>query len=95
MIDPVVLEVMAGARRDAVRSTLRLLDAQHFEPLVPRLDWLDAARIYRELRTLGVTIRSLVDVLISAASIRLELPVLHHDRDFDRIAGHTRLEVVG
>ncbi len=94
VVDPVVLEVMSGARRDAIGSTRRLLEAQRFEPLASRLDWLDAAEIYRELRTLGVTVRSLVDVLISAVAIRLELPVLHHDRDFENIAEHTRLEVV-
>ncbi len=94
VVDPVVLEVMAGARRDAVVRTQRLLHAQHLEALAPRLDWLDAATIYRELRWRGVTIRSPIDSLIAAAAIRLDVPVLHRDRDYDRIAKHTGLQLV-
>lgn len=94
VVDPVLLEVMAGARRDAVTRTQRLLEAQHLEALSPKLDWLDAATIYRGLRWRGVTIRSQVDALIAAAAIRLGLPVLHRDRDFGRIAEHTALQLV-
>ena len=94
VIDPILLEVMAGARRDDVARTQRLLEAQHLEPLAPRLDWLDGATIYRSLRQRGVTVRSPVDALIAAVAIRLDLPVLHRDRDFGAIAGRTPLRVV-
>jgi hypothetical protein len=94
VVDPVLLEVMAGARRDAVTRTQRLLEAQRLEAVSPKLDWLDAATIFRELRWRGVTIRSQIDALIAAVAIRLDLPVLHHDRDFGSIAQHTALEVV-
>ena len=94
MIDPILLEVLSGARRDAVSRTQRLLEAQTFEALSPKLDWVDAATIYRELRRRGVTIRSLVDTLIAAVAIRIDLPVLHQDRDFGAIAEHTPLRIV-
>ena len=94
MLDPILLEVTAGARREVVARTQRLLEAQQLEVLSPRLDWLDAATIYRELRWRGVTLRSQIDALISAAAIRLDLPVLHHDRDFGHIARHTALQLV-
>ena len=94
VIDPILLELMAGARRDSVGSLQRLLVAQHVEGLTPRLDWLDAARIYRELRWRGETLRSQVDVLIAAVAIRLDLPVLHRDRDFEVIARHAPLRIV-
>ena len=94
VIDPILLELMAGARRDAVARTQRLLEAQHREPLFPRLDWLDAATIYRELRWRGVTIRSQIDALIAAVAIRLDVPVLHHDRDFGYMAEYTQLQIV-
>ena len=58
VVDPILSEVMAGARREAVARTQRLLEAQRLEALFPKLDWLDAATIYRELRWRGVTIRS-------------------------------------
>ena len=94
VIDPILLELMAGARRDSVASLQRLLVAQHVEGLTPRLDWLDAARIYRELRWRGQTLRSQLDALIAAVAIRLDLPLLHRDRDFDVIARHTPLRIV-
>lgn len=94
VIEPVLGEVMAGVRRKSVLSTMRLLEAQRLEALAPKRDWLDAAEIYRELRWRGVTIRSFIDVLVAAAAIRLELPVLHRDRDFGLIAQYTDLEVV-
>ena len=94
VIDPILLEVMAGARRDGVARTQRLLEAQHLEPLAPRLDWLDGATIYRSLRQRGVTVRSPVDALIAAVAIRLDLPVLHLDRDYGAIAERTPLRLV-
>lgn len=94
VIDPILLEVMAGASRDAVAPTQRLLEAQNIESLFPRLDWLDAAAIYRQLRWRGVTLRSQIDALIAAAAIRLDVPVLHHDRDFSQIALYTPLRIV-
>ena len=94
VVDPILSEVMAGARREAVARTQRLLEAQRLEALFPKLDWLDAATIYRELRWRGVTIRSQVDALIAAAAIRLGVPVLHRDRDYGRIAEHTALQLV-
>ncbi len=93
-LDPILLEVMAGARRDAVARTQRLLEAQQHEALSPKLDWLDAATIYRELRWRGITIRSQTDALIAAVAIRLNVPVLHHDRDYGHIAEHTPLQLV-
>lgn len=94
VIDPILLEVMAGARRDDVARTLRLLEAQHLEPMAPRLDWLDGATVYRELRQRGVTVRSPVDALIAAVATRLDLPVLHRNRDFAAIGRHTPLRLI-
>ncbi|MCE2525165.1 MAG: PIN domain-containing protein [Acidimicrobiia bacterium] len=94
VIDPILLEVMAGAQRESVASLQRLLVAQHVAGLTPRLDWLDAARIYREFRLRGEMLRSQMDALIAAVAIRLDVPVLHRDRDFDTIAQHTSLRIV-
>ena len=91
VIDPVYLEVMAGSRSPVIKGTRLLLEAQHFETLMSRQDWLAAAQIYRRLRQRGVTIRSHMDALIAAVAIRLEVEVLHRDRDFDVIEQHTAL----
>ena len=94
VIDPILLEVMAGARGDSVPALQRLMIAQHVEEFTPRLDWLDAARIYRRIRRQGETVRSQVDALIAAVAIRLDVPVLHRDRDYDTIARHVSLRIV-
>lgn len=46
------------------------------------------------LRWAGVTIRSHIDALVAAVAIRLDVPVLHHDRDYDQITQHTGLRTV-
>jgi predicted nucleic acid-binding protein len=51
----------------------------------------DAVRLYRVARRAGLTIRSGVDCLIAACAIRNGLEVLHHDRDFDLLAGVSQL----
>ncbi len=94
VLDPIMLEVTAGARRGAVAETRRLLEAQHLEAVEPKLDWLDAATLYRQLRWRGVTLSSQIDALVAVAAMRLQLPVLHRDRDYTRIAEHTELRVV-
>jgi len=35
-----------------------------------------------------------IDALVAVAAIRLDLPVLHRDRDYDRIAEHTALRII-
>ena len=56
-------------------------------------DYDDAASLYRRCRRQGATIRSMLDCLVAAVSIRNGVPVLHDDRDFNALARHTELEV--
>lgn len=91
--DPVVMEILAGVRPHEVERVSQLLTSQRHLAVQARTDWLDAAEIYRSCRSEGITIRSHLDCLIAAVAIRTSLPVLHHDRDFDRIATRTRLAV--
>ena len=53
--------------------------------------WVDAARIYYELRRQGITVRNTIDCLIAASAIERELLLLHIDRDFEAIATGTKL----
>lgn len=92
--DPIMLEVLSGAPPHEDHTLLRLLSTQHYEAIAPRIDWLDAAHIHRACRHEGVTIRSQLDCLLAAFAIRAAVPVLHHDRDFDGIAAHSRLTVI-
>lgn len=56
--------------------------------------YLEAAEIYREGRRRGFTIRSSTDCLIAAIAIEYRVPVWHRDRDFNFLAGYTRLRTI-
>ena len=86
---PVVQEVLQGFRdepafRKAREAMLALPSVE--SPL--RLEVVEQAiDLYRSARRAGITVRSSVDCLIAACAIRHGLPVLHHDRDYDLLAG--------
>jgi hypothetical protein len=46
---------------------------------------IQAAQMYRNLRSKGITIRSIIDCLIAVISIENNLELLHKDRDFEMI----------
>jgi predicted nucleic acid-binding protein len=55
---------------------------------------IQAARNYRTLRGLGVTVRKTIDTLIATRCIESGFTLLHCDRDFDPFAMHLGLKVV-
>jgi hypothetical protein len=92
--DPVVMEVLAGARdEDHSRDLRRFLMRSRNLSVDGLTDYEDAAAVYRACRMAGSTPRSLVDCLIAAVAIRENVAVLHRDRDYDTIAVHTRLRL--
>ena len=88
--DTVLMEILAGptSEREAT-ELMRLLDRCRFYPARPLFDSTGSSDLYRRCRRAGFTPRALNDCLIAAIAIAHELPVLHHDRDFDRIAEAT------
>jgi predicted nucleic acid-binding protein len=90
--DLVLLEVLQGARDEAhaarIERGLRrfdvvpLLDAD----LAPR-----AARNYRKLRDLGITIRKTADIIIGTFCIERRCALLHDDRDYVPMEEHLGL----
>ena len=85
--EPVVMEVLAGARSNQRELDLRRLllrfDLLRFDPAA---DFDGAVRIYRRCRAAGVTPRGLVDCMISAVAWRREATLLAQDADLDRVA---------
>jgi predicted nucleic acid-binding protein len=85
--EPVIMEVLAGARSDAREADLRrLLLRFHLCQLDPAADFDAAARIYRRCRQAGVTPRGLIDCLIAAVARRQQATLLACDADLDRVA---------
>jgi predicted nucleic acid-binding protein len=84
---PVVMEVLAGARdehRDAeLRRLLLRFELLSFDAVA---DFDGAVRIYRRCRATGVTPRGMVDCMIAAVAWRRGAVLLAHDADMDRVA---------
>jgi predicted nucleic acid-binding protein len=86
--DPIVMEVVAGARDDGRELALRrLLRRCQFIPFDAAADFDGAIRIYRTCRAAGVTPRGLIDCMIAAVARRTDASLLAHDSDLVRIAG--------
>jgi predicted nucleic acid-binding protein len=85
--EPVVMEVLAGARTDARENDLRRLLLRagllHFDATT---DFDAATRIYRRCRSLGVTPRGMIDCMIAAVAWRRGATLLSYDVDLDRVA---------
>ncbi len=55
---------------------------------------IQAAKNFRTLRRLGVTVRKTIDTVIATRCIESGYDLLHNDRDFDPFAQHLGLRVV-
>jgi len=55
---------------------------------------VQAAAIYRRLRSEGITIRKTNDCIIAATALEHGCALLHNDRDFVPIASHFPLELI-
>ncbi len=92
--DPVMMEVLAGApNEERARKLRRLLASCEFLPASGPTDYEQAAALYRACRRGGETIRALTGCVIAAVAIRVGVPVLHADTDFEALARHTPLEL--
>lgn len=88
--DPVVMELLAGARDEAHLDALRrfVLRFEHL-PIQGLADFESAADLYRRCRRSGTTPRSLTDCLVISVALREDVPLLARDRDFENIAAAT------
>lgn len=85
--EPVLMEVLAGARDEKREADLRRL-LQRFELLSfdAVADFDGAVKIYRRCRVVGVTPRGMLDCMIAAVAWRRGATLLAHDADMDRVA---------
>ena len=86
--EPVIMEVLAGARTDVREYELRrLLLRFDLHSVAPASDFEAAARIYRRCQRVGITPRGLVDCVIAAVAWRRDASLLAQDGDLARVAG--------
>ena len=85
--EPIMMEVLAGARTDERETDLRRLlsrfDLYRFDAVA---DFDGAVSIYRRCRKAGVTPRGMVDCVIAAVAWRRGASLLAYDADLDRVA---------
>jgi len=93
--DIVVLEILAGSPVHRTAAWSALLARCSYLAQQPWDDADSAAAIYRACRRGGHTPRGLADCLIAAIAIRNDVAVLASDKDFDVIAQHAPLQVIG
>jgi predicted nucleic acid-binding protein len=85
--EPVIMEVLAGARDDRRETDLRrLLGRFSLLSFDAVSDFDGAVRIYRRCRAAGVTPRGMLDCMIAAVAWRRGAALLAHDADIDRVA---------
>jgi predicted nucleic acid-binding protein len=90
--DVVLAEVLQGfdADRD-FRTALALFETLTIVEVGGRDAAIEAARNFRRLRALGVTVRKTIDTLIATHCILNDLALLYSDRDFDPFVAHLGL----
>ena len=92
--EPIVMEVLAGARDDRrERDLRRLMDRFTLLPFDAGVDFSAATRIYRTCRRAGVTPRGMIDCMISAVALRSGATLLAADADLDRVAAVMGLDL--
>lgn len=90
--DLILTEVLQGFDRDEDFERARtLLDSFTLISLGGPDVALQAARNFRHLRRLGITVRKTIDCVIATRCIMDSLTLLHDDRDFDPFATHLSL----
>lgn len=90
--DLVLTEVLQGFANEkdfdqahALLSSLTLID------LGGRKIGVQAARNYRKLRAMGITVRKTIDTIIATRCIEDDFALLYSDRDFDPFVKHLGL----
>ena len=92
--EPVLMEVLAGARTsDGAAQLRRLLTSFGWIPVETVADLEGAAAIYRSCRTAGITPRGLIDCMIANIAMRTGSELLAADTDFAAMASVVPLRI--
>ena len=93
--DPILTEVLHGFADDRdFNEAQKMLTSLTVVPLGGQEIAIQAAKNFRALRAVGVTVRKTIDTVIATRCIESGYELLHNDRDFDPFAKHLGLRVV-
>jgi predicted nucleic acid-binding protein len=93
--DLIFTEVLQGCKVDKeFNQVRRLLGRLQLVALSGEDVVVEAARNYRKLRNLGLTVRGTIDVVLATRCIVSGHRLLHSDRDFDAFELHLGLRCV-
>jgi len=91
----ILTEVLQGfARERDFNAARKMLTSLTVVDLGGQEIAIQAARNFRALRNLGVTVRKTIDSVIATRCIESGYELLHADRDFDPFEQHLGLRVV-
>lgn len=90
--DLILTEVLQGFISDrGFNQARRLMTSLVVVDLVGQTTTIQAARNFRVLRSLGITMRKTIDTVIATRCIESGLSLLYSDRDFDPFVMHLGL----
>jgi predicted nucleic acid-binding protein len=75
-------EVLSGFKDEKTFEEVKDTFLKLPQPQITFNCHIQAAKMYRNFRTKGITIRSIIDCLIAIIAIENNLELLHKDRDF-------------
>ena len=90
--DLILTEVLQGFVNDRdFNQAKKLMTSLVVVDVVGQDIAIQAAKNFRALRTLGITMRKTIDTVIATRCIESGLPLLYSDRDFDPFVEHLGL----
>lgn len=93
--DLILTEVLQGFSSDRqFNAAQRMLGTLAFVVLGGEAIAVEAARNFRRLRALGVTVRKTIDTIIATRCIVSGYDLLHSDSDFDPFEQHLGLRTI-
>jgi predicted nucleic acid-binding protein len=88
------LELLQGAKNEREWNLLNEnLSSQYYLEISDN-SWLEAARIFYELRRKGITINSPIDCCIAQLALEYNAILLHHDTDFEKVKKVRKLKTI-
>jgi len=90
--DLVLTEVLQGFSSDRdFKQAEKLMTSLVVVDLAGQAMAIQAAKNFRTLRSLGISVRKTIDTVIATRCIESGLPLLYSDRDFDPFVEHLGL----